>query len=65
MAKEHPLRIWRKKNKVSLEELGFRVGMSAASISRIERRKQFPLLSAVTKFMKATNQEIGPVDFLL
>jgi DNA-binding XRE family transcriptional regulator len=59
----HPLRAYRKEHFVSLDALSFLTGISMASLSRIERYKQFPLISAAKKIIKATGNHLKPEDF--
>jgi DNA-binding XRE family transcriptional regulator len=59
----HPLRAFRKEHFVTLDDLSFLTGISMASLSRIERYKQYPLISAAQKIIKATGGYLKPEDF--
>lgn len=59
----HPLKIYRKKHFVTLDHLSFLTGLSMASLSRIERYKQYPLISAAKKIIEATGGYLKPEDF--
>lgn len=60
----HPLRSYRVKAGLSLEELAKSVGVSKASLSRIEKRKQAPSLGLVEKLIGACDGKISASDFL-
>jgi len=60
----HPLRQWRKKNKVTLYDLAVKVKSTASSISRIERGLQTPSLSLMVRICTATNNELSLLNFL-
>jgi transcriptional regulator with XRE-family HTH domain len=60
----HPLKHYRDKVKVTLEQLGERVGVSKSYLSKIERGRQIPSLSTAAKIEKATDGAVTPNDFV-
>jgi hypothetical protein len=60
---EHPLRLWRKQNGVTLMELANVSKTTPSSISRIENGKQLPSLSLLVRLVNATNRIVKPDDF--
>ena len=61
--KQHPMKTWRLFKKISLEKMAFETGISASSLSRIERFKQTPLIGAAQKIIKFSKNELVPEDF--
>jgi transcriptional regulator with XRE-family HTH domain len=59
---DHPLRRYRKTKALSLEEFGLKVGVTAATISRIENRKQGVKLDLALRIASATAGAVKPVD---
>ena len=59
----HPMRAYRKEHFVTLDDLSFQTGISMASLSRIERYKQYPLISAAKKIIAASGGYLKPEDF--
>jgi len=59
----HPMRMFRKEHFVTLDDLSFQTGISMASLSRIERYKQYPLISAAKKIIAASGGYLKPEDF--
>jgi transcriptional regulator with XRE-family HTH domain len=51
---EHALRVFRHRHRLSLESVACAVGLSAASISRIETGRQTPTLAVVEKLLVFT-----------
>ena len=62
-ASDHPMKIWRISAKISLDNLSFITGISASSLSRIERGKQTPLIGAAQKIIVASQGRLKPEDF--
>jgi DNA-binding XRE family transcriptional regulator len=60
---EHPMKRWRKHFNVTLDDLSFSTGLSVASLSRIERYKQTPLIGAAQKIIVASQNALRPDDF--
>jgi transcriptional regulator with XRE-family HTH domain len=58
----HPLRRYRKTKALSLEEFGQKVGVTAATISRIENRKQGVKLDLALRIARATAGAVKPDD---
>jgi len=59
----HPMKAFRKKHFITLDDLSFQTGISMASLSRIERYKQYPLISAAKKIIEASKGYLKPEDF--
>ena len=57
------LRTWRKAQKITLGELSKRLGMSDASLSRIERGEQWPDRDTIQKIVAETNGGVSINDF--
>lgn len=65
MAKKlHPLKAYRKKAKLSANAMAKKVGMTRASIERIERYDQLPPLATITRFVEASGKKLKVNDFL-
>jgi transcriptional regulator with XRE-family HTH domain len=60
----HPLRSYREKAGISLDELATRVGTSKASLSRIETRDQVPSLGLVKKIIGVSDGALSANDFV-
>jgi transcriptional regulator with XRE-family HTH domain len=60
---DHPLRHYRKVKALSLEAFGQKVGVTAATISRIENRKQGVKLGLALRIAGATAGAVKPADF--
>jgi transcriptional regulator with XRE-family HTH domain len=58
----HPLRRFRQTAPMSLDELSRRLGVSAATISRIERGKQGVSLALAVRIEKETAGAITPAE---
>ena len=58
----HPLRAYRYRNKVSLSDLAVECRTTAASLSRIERRRQAPSLAMLKRLVRSTG--LSADDFL-
>jgi transcriptional regulator with XRE-family HTH domain len=58
----HPLRDFRFRHGVTLEELAERCRTTSASISRIERRRQSPSMAMLRRLTKATG--LSADDFI-
>lgn len=59
----HPMKIWRQAHQITLDDISFLTGLSAASLSRIERYKQTPLISAAQKIISISHGCLKPEDF--
>ncbi len=59
---EHPLRQFRKAVPMSLDDLARRLGVSAATISRIENGKQGVSLALAVRIERITGGSITPTD---
>jgi DNA-binding XRE family transcriptional regulator len=59
---EHPLRRYRKVKDLSCERFGLKVGVTAATISRIENRRQSVRLSLALRIAAATRGAVKPAD---
>lgn len=59
----HPLRSYRERAGLSLDELALLVDASKASLSRIETRAQVPSLGLVERIVKAAGGELSANDF--
>lgn len=62
---DHPLRHYREKQGLSLDQLGARLRVSAATISRIEHRKQGVTLDLALRIEAETNSAVKPADLLI
>lgn len=60
----HPLQSYRERAGLTLDVLAERVGVSKATLSRVENRKQDPSLDLIGKLKAASNGEISADDFL-
>ena len=60
---EHPMKLWRTHAGISLEKMAMETGISASSLSRIERYKQTPLIGAAQKIIKFSKNALKPEDF--
>jgi len=60
---DHPMRLWRQAYQITLDDISFLTGLSVASLSRIERYKQTPLISAAQKIINISNGSLTPSDF--
>jgi transcriptional regulator with XRE-family HTH domain len=58
---DHPLRRYRMDKALSLEQFGQRVGVSAATISRIENGKQGVRLALALRIASVTAGAVEPV----
>jgi len=61
--KQHPMKTWRIFRNISLEKMAMETGISASSLSRIERYKQTPLIGAAQKIIKFSKNALRPEDF--
>jgi len=61
---EHPLRVYRKRNGVSLEDLAAKTGMSKSSLSRFENGLRTPSIDDVASILKATKNALKVEDFV-
>jgi transcriptional regulator with XRE-family HTH domain len=62
--REHPLRTYRKSNKIRLRQLAADLGVTVAWLSRIERGKTTPSLALAGRLAKVTGGAVSPFDFL-
>lgn len=60
---EHPIRAYRKANGLQLNKFAERIGISGASLSRIERGEQDPPLSLALRIREETGGAISIDDF--
>lgn len=60
--KEHPLKVWRAENGVTLQALSDKTGLHTGSISLIESGKRGLSFTTIRKLSKATG--IPPGDFI-
>lgn len=61
---QHPLRKFRNKHGIGIDEMARRAGTSKASISRIENGSQWPSGGLLSRLIRATNGEVTADDFL-
>ena len=61
--RQHPMKQWRTHFRISLEKIAIETGISASSLSRIERYKQTPLIGAAQKIIKFSKNALKPEDF--
>lgn len=59
----HPLRVWRTRKGMSLEEFGRRIGRSAAAVSRYEAGIRDPRRQTLQAIARATGGKITAADF--
>jgi transcriptional regulator with XRE-family HTH domain len=59
----HPLRKYRERNEITLQELALKAGTSVPSLCRIERRQQTPSLALVARLIKACKGAVTAHDF--
>jgi transcriptional regulator with XRE-family HTH domain len=59
---DHPLRRFRRNQGISLAKFGRKVDVTAATISRIENRKQGVKLALALRIARATAGAVKPVD---
>lgn len=64
MNREHPLRAYRKKAGLTLQELADRAGTTPATLSRIERYELAPSLALISRLKKAARGKLRADDFL-
>lgn len=60
---DHPMKLWRTHHRISLEKMAMETGISASSLSRIERYKQTPLIGAAQKIIAFSKNALKPEDF--
>lgn len=60
---EHPLRSYRRKNGLQLDDLAEKTGVSRSTLSRIETRRAAPSLDLVRRLIAATNGAVSATDF--
>lgn len=63
MEQMHPIRAYRKANNLRLEDFAEAVGISCASLSRIERCEQNPPLNVLIRIKEASGGAISLNDF--
>jgi transcriptional regulator with XRE-family HTH domain len=59
----HPIRAYRKANNLRLEDFAEAIGISCASLSRIEQRKQNPPLNVLIRIRDASSGAISIDQF--
>jgi transcriptional regulator with XRE-family HTH domain len=64
MSTNHPLREYRKKLGLSLDEIAARAGTTKSSVSRIELYQISPPLALVGRLVHATDGWLRPDDFM-
>ena len=62
---EHPLRAYRQKHDITLEQLAKSVGTSKGFLSKIENGRQAPSLSLIKRLVAATQGTVTANDFLV
>lgn len=62
---EHPLKSFRTRNDLSLDALAERIGVSKATLSRLENKKQDASSDLLRRISEATNGEVTPNDIVL
>jgi transcriptional regulator with XRE-family HTH domain len=65
LASSHPLRRWRAVHNLTLQDLATLAEVSTASISRVERRLQYPRLDLVDRIATISGGELGRREFWL
>lgn len=55
------IKIYRKKNKISLKDLAQKVGLSASFLSQVESEKTYPSLQSLKKIADALHTTIGDI----
>ena len=65
METKHPLRAYRDRAGLSLEDLAKKSDTTRATLSRIENGRQNPSMALVSRIVMATNGEMKPNDFFL
>jgi transcriptional regulator with XRE-family HTH domain len=60
----HMLRVYRQQNKLSLAAVAAAVGVSKATIGRIEQGLQTPSLELMFRLVNETNGAVTPNDFM-
>jgi transcriptional regulator with XRE-family HTH domain len=60
----HRLRIYRQQNKLSLAAVAAAVGVTKATIGRIEQGLQTPSLELMFRLVNETNGAVTPNDFM-
>lgn len=58
------LRIWRQNNEITLVNLALQLGISTASLSRIERGQQWPDKETMQAIVKVTKGAVKADSFL-
>jgi transcriptional regulator with XRE-family HTH domain len=61
---EHALTKFRRKHRLSVRDLAREVGVSAATVSRIETGKQNPSMALLVKLVEASKGKLKADDFL-
>jgi transcriptional regulator with XRE-family HTH domain len=61
---EHPLKLYRDRENLSLERMARDVGTSKSHLSKIENRRQFPSMPMIARIVTATNGVLSANDFL-
>lgn len=61
----HPLRVWRRKNELSLEKVAAVLGTTKQNVSKLELRQRNPRADMLRKIAALTNGEVTPNDMLL
>jgi transcriptional regulator with XRE-family HTH domain len=64
MSANHPLRSWREKHGLTAEELGDKIGVSKAAVSRYERGHRRPDWPILSRIAEVTKGKITADDFL-
>jgi transcriptional regulator with XRE-family HTH domain len=64
MSEIHPLRLYRDRASISLEELAKQCGSTRATLSRIENGLQSPSLALIERIRDATGGAVRADDFL-
>lgn len=62
---ENALKLYRQRNRISLDVIAEKLGCSKATVSRIENGKQNVSSDLLLKICEVTDQEVTPNDLLL
>jgi DNA-binding XRE family transcriptional regulator len=61
---EHPIRQFRRAAKIGFEDFAKRLGISGASLSRIETGKQSPTMEIARRVMRETDGQVTANDLM-
>jgi len=63
METSHPLRLWRKRENITLAALGRQVGVSPSHLSEVERGLDEPSMNLAARLSRATGGEVDIGSF--